>query len=232
MQTYAIIVSAGKGVRMNLATPKQYLPLQGKPVLCHTIMAFNHCPEVDKIVLVVPAADIQYCRETLLSDLCIHTPVDVRAGGIRRQDSVFNGILSVDDHDAIVVIHDGVRPLIKPEMISRCVGKARVSGACIVGIPLQDTIKSVDDDRLIKKTIDREGVWIAQTPQAFRYRLIREAHESAARADFEATDDAALVERIGFPVSMLHGTGKNLKITTNEDLIIADAILSQTRQEK
>lgn len=232
MQTHAIIVSAGRGVRMNVATPKQYLPLQGKPVLCHTLLAFDHCPEVDKIVLMVPPTDIQYCRETLLAGLHIETPVEVLAGGIRRQDSVFNGIQSIDEHDGIVVIHDGVRPLIRPEMISRCIGNARASGACILGIPLQDTIKSVGDDRLIQKTIEREGVWIAQTPQAFRYRLIREAHESAARSDFEATDDAALVERIGFPVSILQGTGKNLKITTTEDLIIADAILSQTQQEK
>ena len=119
MQTHAIIVSAGKGVRMNRSIPKQYLLLQGVPVLCHTVMAFNKCPEVDKIVLVVPEKDIQYCREQLLSDLRLDTPVKVIAGGKRRQDSVLNGILSIDDKDAVVVIHDGVRPLIRPEIISR-----------------------------------------------------------------------------------------------------------------
>ncbi|MFC1876334.1 2-C-methyl-D-erythritol 4-phosphate cytidylyltransferase [Thermodesulfobacteriota bacterium] len=232
MQTHAIIVSAGKGVRMNRSTPKQYLLLQGKPVLCHTVMAFSKCPEVDEILLVVPEKDIQYCREQLLSGLRIDTPIKVLAGGKRRQDSVFNGILSIDDRDGIVVIHDGVRPLIRPEMISRCISKAKISGACILGVPLQDTLKMVDGDSLIQRTINRESLWTAQTPQAFHYQLIRDAHEAAAKSGFETTDDAALLERMGLPVSILLGTRDNLKITTNEDLVLAGIILSQTKQEK
>ena len=232
MQTHAIIVSAGKGVRMNQSTPKQYLLLQGKPVLCHTIMAFNRCPEVDKIVLVVPEKDIQYCRGRLLSGLHTDTPINVLAGGKRRQDSVFNGILSIDDRGCIVVIHDGVRPLIQPAMISRCISKAMTSGACILGVPVQDTLKMVDGEGLIQRTIGRERLWTAQTPQAFHYQLIRDAHEAAAKAGIETTDDAALLERMGLPVSILRSTGDNLKITTNEDLLLADAILSQTKQEK
>jgi len=232
MQTHAIIVSAGRGVRMNQATPKQYLLLQGRPVLCHTVMAFSKCPEVDKILLVVPEKDIRYCREQLLSDLCIDTPVKVLAGGKRRQDSVFNGILSIDDRDGIVVIHDGVRPLIRPQMISRCINKAMTTGACILGVPLQDTLKMVGCDSLIQGTIKRESLWTAQTPQAFHYQLIREAHEAAAKAGVEATDDAALMERMGSPVYILRSTADNLKITTNDDLVLADAILSQTKQER
>ena len=232
MKTHAIIVSAGKGVRMNRSTPKQYLLLQGKPVLCHTILAFSKCPEVDEILLVVPEKDIRYCREQLLSGLCLNTPVKVLAGGKRRQDSVFNGILSIDGRDGIVVIHDGVRPLIQPEMISRCIDKAKISGACILGVPLKETLKMVDGDSLIQRTINRESLWAAQTPQAFHYQLIRDAHEAAARAGFETTDDAALLERMGLPVNILQGTGDNLKITTNDDLVLADAILSQIKQEK
>ncbi len=232
MQTHAIIVSAGKGVRMNRSTPKQYILLQGRPVLCHTVLAFNKCSEVDKILLVVPEKDIQYCREELLSDLRIDTPVKVLAGGKRRQDSVFKGILSIDDRDAIVVIHDGVRPLIRPEMITRCIKKAKISGACILGVPLQDTLKTVDSDSLIQRTINRESLWTAQTPQAFHYQLIRDAHEAAAKAGVEATDDAALLERMGLPVNILLSTGNNLKITTNDDLLLADAILSQIKQGK
>ena len=232
MQTHAIIVSAGKGVRMNRSTPKQYLLLQGKPVLCHTVMAFNNCPEVDEIVLVVPEKDIQYCREQLLSGLRIDTPVKVLAGGKRRQDSVLNGILSIDGRDGIVVIHDGVRPLIRPEMISRCIGNAKTSGACILGVPLQDTLKMVDGDSLIQRTISRESLWIAQTPQAFHYQLIRDAHEAAAKAGVETTDDAALMEWMGFPVNILRSTADNLKITTDDDLLLAGAILSQIMQEK
>jgi 2-C-methyl-D-erythritol 4-phosphate cytidylyltransferase len=232
MKTSAIIVSAGKGVRMNRSTPKQYLLLQGKPVLCHTVMAFNKCPEVDEILLVVPEKDIQYCRERLLSGLHLETPVKVLAGGERRQDSVFNGILSIDDRHGIVVIHDGVRPLIQPEMISRCIDNAKLSGACILGVPLQDTLKMVDKDSLIQATIDRENLWAAQTPQAFHYQLIRDAHETAAKAGVETTDDAALLERMGLRVHILRGTGENLKITTNDDLVLADAILSKIKQEK
>lgn len=149
MQTHAIIVSAGKGVRMNRSTPKQYLLLQGKPVLCHTIIAFDRCPEVDKILLVVPKNDIQYCREQLLSELHLKTPVSVLAGGERRQDSVFNGILSIDDKGGLVVIHDAVRPLVNSDMISCCIQKARTSGACILGVPLKDTLKAVDGNSLI-----------------------------------------------------------------------------------
>ena len=131
-----------------------------------------------------------------------------------------------------MVIHDGVRPLVRPEMISHCIRKARASGACILGIPLQDTLKVVDSDGLIQRTIQREDLWLAQTPQAFQYQLIRDAHEVADREGIEATDDAALLERMGFPVSILKCSGENLKITTNEDLVLAGAILSHTKKEK
>jgi 2-C-methyl-D-erythritol 4-phosphate cytidylyltransferase len=228
MQTHAIIVSAGKGVRMNRSTPKQYLLLQGRPVLCHTILAFDRCPDVDKIILVVPKNDIQYCQEKLLSGLHIKTPVNVLAGGERRQDSVFNGIQSIDDRGSIVVIHDGVRPLVRPELISRCIRKAKTSGACILGVPLKDTLKAVDGNSLIQRTIPREGLWLAQTPQAFHYQLIRDAHDAAAKEGIEATDDAVLLEQMGLPVSILESTADNLKITTNEDLVLADTILSKT----
>ena len=228
MHTHAIIVSAGKGVRMNRSTPKQYLLLQGRPVLCHTIIAFDSCPEVDNIILVVPENDIQFCREQLLSELNLKTPVNVLAGGKRRQDSVFNGILSIDDRGGIVVIHDSVRPLVSSDMISRCIRKARTSGACILGVPLRDTLKAVDGNSVIKKTIPRESLWLAQTPQAFHYQLIRDAHEAAAKQGIEATDDAALLEWMGLPVSILGSTVDNLKITTNEDLVLANIILSQS----
>ena len=228
MHTHAIIVSAGKGVRMNRSTPKQYLLLQGRPVLCHTIIAFDSCPEVDNIILVVPENDIQFCREQLLSELNLKTPVNVIAGGKRRQDSVFNGILSIDDRGGIVVIHDSVRPLVSSDMISRCIRKARTSGACILGVPLRDTLKAVDGNSVIKKTIPRESLWLAQTPQAFHHQLIRDAHEAAAKQGIEATDDAALLEWMGLPVSILGSTADNLKITTNEDLVLANIILSQS----
>ena len=227
MATHAIIVSAGTGSRMNRTTPKQYLPLQGLPILGHTVLAFNQCNDVDFIILVVPAKDVSFCRDQLLSGLKIDKPIRVVAGGERRQDSALNGILAIDDKTGIVVIHDGVRPLIHPKLISRCIKEADIHGACILGIPLQDTLKSVDQsNERVKKTLLRENMWLAQTPQAFQYKLIREAHATASRDGFEATDDASLLERMGIPVRILTGSKHNIKITTKEDLILADAIIS------
>ncbi len=165
MQTHAIIVSAGKGLRMNRSTPKQYLLLQGRPVLCHTIMAFNRCPEWMRFSwwfrkMISPIAGSNFFQVCALD-----TPVKVLAGGKRRQDSVFNGILSIDDADGIVVIHDGVRPLIQPEMISRCIDNAKLSGACILGVPLQDTLKMVDSDGMDTKNGQQGGsVGCSDTP--------------------------------------------------------------------
>jgi 2-C-methyl-D-erythritol 4-phosphate cytidylyltransferase len=214
---------------MNQATPKQYLPLQGLPILAHTVLAFNQCPDVDKIILVVPVDDVHFCRAQLLSGVEFDKPIAVIAGGERRQDSALNGILSIDDQHGIVVIHDGVRPLVQPGLISRCIKAAEIHGACILGIPLQDTLKSVDRHKRARKTLLRKHMWLAQTPQAFQYKLIRAAHEKAQREGFEATDDASLLERMGTPVQVLAGSKHNLKITTEEDLFLADAILAHRK---
>jgi 2-C-methyl-D-erythritol 4-phosphate cytidylyltransferase len=229
MTTHAVIVSAGKGRRMNRATPKQYLPLQGMPVLGHTLLAFNQCPEVDNIILVVPRNDVSFCREQILSGLKLDKPIMVIAGGERRQDSALNGILSIDDTDGIVVIHDGVRPLVHPKLISRCIKEADIHGACILGIPLQDTLKSVDQHGRVLKTLLREDRWLAQTPQAFKYKLIHAAHEAGQKEGFEAMDDASLLENMGIPVHVIAGSKHNLKITTEEDFNLADAILAHRK---
>jgi len=226
MKTHAVIVSAGKGSRMHRATPKQFLLLQGIPVLGHTILRLNHCPEVDTITLVVSVEDVSFCQDELLAGLKINKSIRVVAGGERRQDSALNGILSIDEKCDIVLIHDGVRPLVQPKLISRCIKEADIKGACILGIPLQDTLKSIDQHERVQKTLPREKLWLAQTPQAFQYKLIREAHEIAQKDGFEATDDASLLERMGIPVHIIAGSKHNLKITTEEDLILADAILS------
>jgi 2-C-methyl-D-erythritol 4-phosphate cytidylyltransferase len=140
-----------------------------------------------------------------------------------------NGILSIDEKCDIVLIHDGVRPLVQPKLISRCIQAARINGACMLGIPLQDTLKSVDQNQRVLKTIRRADMWLAQTPQAFQYKLIREAHEKAQKDGFEATDDASLLERMGIPVQILAGSKHNLKITMEEDLVLADTILSHRK---
>jgi len=231
MATHAVIVGAGKGSRMNRATPKQYLPLRGIPVLGHTVGAFDQCTEVDHIILVVSPTDISFCRDQLLAGLRFEKPITVVGGGEKRQDSVLNGILSIDDTHGIVVIHDGVRPLIQAKLISRCIKEADIHGACILGLPLQDTLKSADQHERAEKTLLREHMWLAQTPQAFRYKLIRKAHVTAQKEGFVATDDASLLERLGIPVQIIAGSKHNLKITTEEDLVLADAILSHRKSQ-
>ena len=153
-------------------------------------------------------------------------PVQVIAGGKRRQDSVRNGLLAIDDKESIVVIHDGVRPFIAPRQISACIAGAAETGACILAIPVSDTLKAVSGDFQIDATVSREGLWLAQTPQAFHYKNVMNAHESAVRGGFSCTDDAALVERMGIQVRVIHGSRRNIKITDPEDLAMAEALLN------
>lgn len=221
----AIIVAGGRGLRMNNAIPKQYLLLSGQTILGRALKAFSACQGIAQIKLVVPEFDMELCRSNILPPLKINKPIALIAGGKERQDSVYNGLLSVDDSDEIVVIHDGVRPFVRPEQIAGCISGVKAHGACIMGIPAFDTLKRVDADGQIEETIDRNNIWLAQTPQAFRYSIIRQAHENAARDGFYGTDDACLVERMGIPVKIIGGSRTNIKITTRGDLKLAQALL-------
>ena len=225
MNVIAIIVAAGEGVRMKRTTPKQYLLLEQVPVLAYSIKAFTACPDVHQVLLVVPPKDIGYCREKITVPLDMKKPLQLIAGGERRQDSVRNGLLAVDDRESIVVIHDGVRPFVTPRQISACAACAAETGACILAVPVSDTLKAVDGDFRIESTVCRDGLWLAQTPQAFRYEILRKAHEAAGREGFSDTDDAALVERMGIKVRVIHGSRQNIKITTPEDLAMAEAVV-------
>ena len=225
MKAVAIIVAAGKGVRMKSDRPKQYLSLKKEPVLRHTLKIFNACDDIEQMILVVPQSDISYCRQTILSGIVIKKKLQIVAGGRRRQDSVEKGLLAVEDRESVIVIHDGVRPFVDPGLIARCIEGAIASGACIAAVPLQDTLKSVGDDHIISTTVDRSGLWIAQTPQAFRYDIIARAHQAAKKEKIAGTDDAVLVERMGLPVKITHGSRRNIKLTDPEDLKLAEAIL-------
>lgn len=223
----AIIVAAGKGRRMKAASPKQYLMLGGLPILSLTLLAVDACPEVDDIRLVVPGSDIDYCRKAVLDPIRLRVPVKMIAGGAQRQESVYNGLWSLAQHDdGIVLIHDGVRPFVRPDEILECINAAKLHGACIPGLPVSDTLKAVDGGGDIIKTIDRSGLWHAQTPQAFQCRLIKDAHEKAKRDGVTGTDDASLLERIGENVRVVTGSIFNIKITTPDDLKMAEAIAS------
>jgi 2-C-methyl-D-erythritol 4-phosphate cytidylyltransferase len=221
----AIIVAAGKGIRMNDTIRKQYLDLAGLPILAHSVMAFDSCDLIDNIFLAVPKEDIEYCSTNILSSLELKNKVNLIPGGPRRQDSVYNGLQAQKKETSIVVIHDGVRPFIQPGDLTSCILGAKDSGACILGILADDTIKRVGKSGLIEKTLARDGIWLAQTPQAFQYELIIRAHETARQDGYSGTDDALLVERLGINVRIISGSRNNIKITTREDLTLSRAML-------
>lgn len=227
----AIIVAAGKGVRMKADQKKQYLHLGGIPIFIHTLKRFSECRFVENTLLLVPPPDVDCCRELVLEHKGILGDVKVIAGGMTRQESVYNGLVALEkdaEEKDLVVIHDGVRPLVSRDMIETCIHTATETGACIVAVPASDTLKRVKGDSdIIYETLPRQGIRLAQTPQVFWYKLIRDAHDSARDIDFEGTDDAALVERMPFLVHMVPGSRVNIKITTREDLLLAEALLEK-----
>jgi 2-C-methyl-D-erythritol 4-phosphate cytidylyltransferase len=227
MKAIAIIVGAGKGARMKSTTPKQYLLLKEMPILSYAIQAFNVCRDIDRILLVVPPADFQYCRDEIIAPMDMQKPIDLIAGGEERQDSVRNGLLSIEDKKSIVAVHDGVRPLVEEGQISACIAGAAKTGACILAIPVSDTLKRVDSNFQIEATVNRSRLWRAQTPQAFNYNILMDAHEAASREGISDTDDSALVERMGIQVSIVTGSRRNIKITDPDDLLLAKALLKQ-----
>lgn len=222
----AIIVAAGEGVRMGTEQRKQYLNVAGRPILSHTLHKFDVCACVDQINLVVPKHDFEYCHEKVITAACLRKPVKLVAGGHERQQSVFRGLESLDRKQGLVAVHDGVRPLIEPSTIEACVRGASECGACIPGIHVSDTIKKADRQGMITSTVQRNGLWSVQTPQVFEYRIILEAHQRAQREGFMGTDDASLVERLGYSVNIISGSKTNIKITTEEDLVIASTLLA------
>ena len=210
---------------MQNVTRKQYLQVVGRPVLVHTLLKFDVCPLIDHICLVVPDDDLDFCRHRLLAGGPIKKTVQFVAGGRYRQQSVYNGLKSLDHKNGLVAIHDGVRPLVDPLLITACIRAAETSGACAPGIPADDTIKRVSGEGTIEGTLERKGLWLIQTPQVFRYAVITEAHDRALRDGYVGTDDASLVERLGFPVTLISGSKSNIKVTTAEDLAMAAALL-------
>ena len=223
----AIIVAAGRGTRLAGPTPKQYLPLAGKPVLAHTLAVFAGCGHVDEIILVVPAGDLDYCRDNILPLVPADCPLRLAAGGEHRQDSVYNGLRAAAGQAGDqVLIHDGVRPLVTADLIGRCLDGLAAADGCVAAVPASDTLKSADAADYIIETVDRSAIWLAQTPQAFAHATIFHAHQEARKGGRQATDDAALVERTGGRVALVRGAAANIKITTPGDLRLAEALLA------
>jgi 2-C-methyl-D-erythritol 4-phosphate cytidylyltransferase len=212
----AIIVAAGSSQRMG-GVDKVFAPLGGKPVLSHVLNAFEGCNSIDQIIVVVSKTNVERCRK-LIAEKKRSKPIEVCTGGRRRQDSVAAGLSQLDSCHW-VVIHDGARPLVTKDLIERGLEAARETGAAVAAIPVTDTIKIVEGDRIVRQTPPRQNLWAVQTPQVFHYGLIAEAY---AKANSEVTDDASLVEQLGYKVKLYMGAYDNIKITTNHDLLIAE----------
>lgn len=225
--TSAVIVAAGKGTRMNMDVSKQYIEVADKPVLARTIQAFENCRFIHEIILVVNEYDMLYCKQEVIEKFGFRKVKSLVAGGSERQSSVFNGLKEVDKSCDIVLIHDGARPFIEEDTILACTQAALEFKACCAAVPVKDTIKTASEDGFIKQTLNRSELWSVQTPQAFKYNVIMEAHKRAAEECFIGTDDAVLVEKTGIKVKLVKGSYNNIKITTHEDLIFAESIAKE-----
>jgi 2-C-methyl-D-erythritol 4-phosphate cytidylyltransferase len=229
MKTVAIIPAGGSGKRMQGHLSKQYLPLDGKPILVHTLRVFQRSPDIDEIILVVLEEDIQMVRKMIVDSRGISKVRHVLAGGEQRQDSVRNGLAVIGEDVEIVLIHDAVRPFVSEDLIHTVVREAEKHGAVTVGMPVKDTIKRVDRSGGVLETLDRQVLWMTQTPQAFKRSIIQEAYRKADADQFYGTDDASLVERMGFRVKMIAASYANIKITTPEDLLMAEFLIKRNR---
>ena len=224
-KTVAIIPAAGSGIRMESKRAKQFLSLDGKPILALTLEPFQEST-VDAIILVVPLDDLEYCKKEIVERFGFTKVKKIVPGGKWRQDSVRFGLEATEGKYDLVLIHDGVRPLIKKRLIERVIKEAITNRAVITALPAKETVKEVNELRDVVKTYDRERVWMVQTPQAFRYQDILNAHHKALKEGWEeATDDALLVEKSGITVKVVEGSEKNIKVTTPDDLELARFLL-------
>src|SRR4030043_1221294 len=229
MKADAVIVSAGKGLRLKEGKSirpdhgkKQFTFLEGKPILAHTLDKFEACSLIRSVRLVVGQEDMDYCLKEIVEKYGFQKVSQIVPGGKRRQESVKNGIDALPKDADIVAIHDGVRPFVTQAMIEDSIHSAVRYGAVILAMPVKDTIKMSNPDGTVLKTLDRESLWQVQTPQTFQINVIREAYFKAAEDAFIGTDDASLVERLGVKVHILPGSYTNIKITTPEDLLLAN----------
>jgi len=231
LRTVAIIPAAGTGVRMGNDRSKQFLDLDGKPLLAVTLEKFQACPAIDALILVAPPSDVEYCQSEIVEKYHLRKVEKVVAGGERRQDSVRLGIEASGGHYDMVLIHDGVRPLISPELITRAVDAAKEHRAVVTALPAKETVKEIDRNALVIKTYEREKIWLVQTPQVFRYKDILMAHRRAMEEDWGGvTDDALLVEKVGIPVKVIEGSEDNIKVTTLQDLELVRFLLRRNSE--
>lgn len=229
-----VICAGGKGKRMQLGKNKQFLELQGKPLLIHTLEVFSRCTAIDTITLVVAQDEVEFVVKLAKQYQLTEKLEQVVVGGAERQDSVYQGLLSMGEKSTpeYVFIHDGARPFVTMEDINKIVKQVKLSGAAILAVPITDTIKKVTSAGIVAETLDRSVLWAVQTPQAFKYSLILKAHQEARKEGFLGTDDASLVERLGIEVRLVQGSYNNIKLTTLEDVQLAEYLLQRSRLSK
>ena len=229
MSVCAVVPAGGAGTRMGGTVPKQFLELNGKPILYYTLKTLQDCGIISELILVVPEKEYENACDEWLGKPEIVTKIVI--GGEKRQDSVYNGFCEVSPQTEIVLVHDGVRPFLSRRMIQESVDVAREYGAAITAIPLYDTVKRVDSSGLVSQTVDREGLWRVQTPQVFRYEILKEAFKKANSEKFYGTDEGTLIEHLGKPVKVVEGSERNIKITRPEDLRLSEIFISKALHE-
>ena len=225
MKVSVILVGAGLGLRMGGAVKKPFLQVHGKPIFLHTIERFARNDAISEIILVVGENEIDSLRNAWQPILDTYGIKKIIPGGKRRQDSVYNGLCQVSSDAEIVLIHDIVRPLVRKEHIEAVIAKVKESGAAILAAPMKATVKEVGDALRIQRTVPRNTLWMAQTPQGFECKLILKVFGQFKNSDIEFTDDAQMAEKAGYPVYIVPGTDDNIKITTPEDIRLAEALL-------
>ncbi|NJL16381.1 MAG: 2-C-methyl-D-erythritol 4-phosphate cytidylyltransferase [Nitrospira sp.] len=225
-RTVALVPAAGRGLRMGGQVPKQFLSLGSQPLILHSLRVLQASSAIHEIILAVPQSEMDYCLKEIVAQHHFTKVTKVVPGGAERQDSVRHALEAVHEDVDVVLVHDAVRPFLTERMIEEVVLKARMKGAAIIALPMKDTVKQVGADLVIERTVDRQSLWLAQTPQAFRREWLLAAHRKAHGEGVRATDDAYLMEWCGYPVSVVEGSGENIKVTRPEDMAIGEAILA------
>lgn len=231
MKVTALIPAAGTGSRMETDTPKQFLTLAGQPVVVHTLQIFEAAPEVQEIFLMVPPGLEDRCRMEWVEAFGLKKVAKLIPGGASRQDSVYEGLKATTSDTEIILVHDGVRPFVTLTMIRQVISGARRYDGVLVAVAVKDTPKTADAGGWVAATLDRSSLWLAQTPQAFKRNVLIEAYRRAYTEGIVQTDDAALVERLGYRVQIIPGAWDNLKITQREDLFLAEEILKMRKKQ-
>jgi 2-C-methyl-D-erythritol 4-phosphate cytidylyltransferase len=221
LKVSVIVAAAGWSRRFGGGVKKQFQPLGEKPIIVHSIERFEEFSSVGEIILVVPEDSINYCHKEVVEKFRFKKITKIISGGQERQHSVKRGFNSVSNETDVVVIHDGVRPFVTVKLIEEVIKEALESGGAIAAIPIKDTVKKSSSENYVERTLSREFLYLAQTPQAFRYNILKRAYEKAEKDGFLGTDESSVVERLGVQVKLVQGSQMNIKITTEEDLFLA-----------